>query len=538
MSGMAAGSLIFDTQTDTSGFERGTREIGGQVNDLQGSFDHLGAAIVGAFSVGVITKFGQEIIETTAELQALDAQFEQVFKGSEGAQAIKLMNEQSEELGIHTDRLKSSFNQFGAQLKGAGMESAQVMEGTANATRLAADAAAFYDTTLETSSASLASFLKGNFEAGDAIGVYTNATQMGTSAQEMYGKSWDKLTEAEKQWLLLDKVSQVYELNGAAGQATREQENWSNVTENLRANWERFLTLIGNVLLPVATEIVKVLDSIITGITDLVDAANEGSVMANIIVGVVGGLIALFTGYVTIVLVANTATTLWGIISGGAAVSTGLLAGAFALLTAPITLVILAIAALATVIVLVIKHWDELKVAAAKTWEAVKATWSGVASWFNETFITPIKKAINSILGFAEGLANGFIDAINKIIQALNSIKINIPDWVPKIGGNEFGFDLKPIKRVSIPKLASGAVIPPNSEFMAILGDQKHGTNIEAPLSTIEQAVDNVLSRRGGGSGNATVILQIDGRELARATAPYNSGETMRQGVRLINGVT
>ncbi|WP_312093477.1 hypothetical protein [Aminipila sp.] len=538
MAGTAAGSLIFDTQTDTSGFERGTRDISNETEQLSSSFDNVGKAIATAFSIGVIKSFGQKIIETTADLQALDAQFEQIFKGAEGTEALKLISEQSEELGIHVDRLKGSFNQFGAQLKGAGMESAQAMEGTAKATKLAADAAAFYDTSLETSSASLASFLKGNFEAGDAIGVFTNATQMSVKAQEMYGKSWDKLTEAEKQWLLLDKVSQVYELNGAAGQATREQENWSNVTENLRANWERFLTLIGNVLLPVATEIVKVLDSIITGITDLVDAANEGSVMANIIVGVVGGLIALFTGYVTIVLVANTVTTLWGIISGGAAVSTGLLAGAFALLTAPITLVILAIAALATVIVLVIKHWDELKVAAAKTWEAIKATWSGVASWFNETFITPIKKAINAILGFAEGLANGFIDAINKIIQALNTIKIEIPDWVPKIGGNEFGFDLKPIKRVSIPKLASGAVIPPNSEFMAILGDQKHGTNIEAPLSTIEQAVDNVLSRRGGTGSSMPVIIEIDGRELARAMAPYNTGENMRQGTRLINGVT
>ena len=42
---------------------------------------------------------------------------------------------------------------------------------------------------------------------------------------------------------------------------------------------------------------------------------------------------------------------------------------------------------------------------------------------------------------------------------------------------------------MSIPRLAQGAVIPPNREFMAVLGDQKHGTNIEAPLSTIQEAV-------------------------------------------------
>ncbi|WP_312353936.1 hypothetical protein [Aminipila sp.] len=538
MAGATAGSLVFDTQTDTSGFERGTRDINNQTEQLASSFDNVGKAIATAFSVGVIKSFGQKIIETTANLQALDAQFDQVFKGAEGVKAMETINQQSEDLGIHVDRLKESFNKFGAQVKGSGMDASKALEATKIATTNAADAAAFYDVSLGTASASVASFMKGNFEAGDAIGVFTNAAQMSIRSNEMYGKSWDKLSESERQWLLLDTITKANELSGAAGQAAREQDNWTNVTEDLKAAWARFLELIGKVLLPVATEVVEVIDSIITGITDLIEEANNGSITASIIVGVLGGLVTLLGGLVLAMIAVNTVTTLWTLISGGAAISTGALSAAFAVLTAPITLVILAIAALATIIVVVIKHWDELKIAAAKTWEAIKSTWNGVASWFNETFITPIKKAINAILGFAEGLANGFIDAINKIIQALNTIKIEIPDWVPKIGGNEFGFDLKPIKRVSIPKLASGAVIPPNSEFMAILGDQKHGTNIEAPLSTIEQAVDNVLSRRGGTGGSMPVIIEIDGRELARVMAPYNTGENMRQGTRLINGVT
>lgn len=73
----------------------------------------------------------------------------------------------------------------------------------------------------------------------------------------------------------------------------------------------------------------------------------------------------------------------------------------------------------------------------------------------------------------------------------------------------------------SLPHLAQGAVIPPNREFLAVLGDQKHGTNIEAPLDTIKQAVAEVLAQvnvGGGFNGTIEVPVIIDGREIARAT--------------------
>lgn len=68
-----------------------------------------------------------------------------------------------------------------------------------------------------------------------------------------------------------------------------------------------------------------------------------------------------------------------------------------------------------------------------------------------------------------------------------------------------------------IPKLAAGAVLPPNKPFLALLGDQKSGTNVEAPLSTIEEAVENVLSRRGGAEGPVTIILRVGEQTLGRA---------------------
>lgn len=87
----------------------------------------------------------------------------------------------------------------------------------------------------------------------------------------------------------------------------------------------------------------------------------------------------------------------------------------------------------------------------------------------------------------------------------------------------------------SVPALATGAVIPPNAPFMAILGDQRHGTNIEAPLSTIEQALDNVLSRRGG-SGKTEITLKFNGdlAGLARLLKPEIDKESSRIGVSLV----
>lgn len=108
-----------------------------------------------------------------------------------------------------------------------------------------------------------------------------------------------------------------------------------------------------------------------------------------------------------------------------------------------------------------------------------------------------IKKTINSILGGIEALANGVIKGMNFVIKALNKLSFDVPDWIPVIGGKKFGFNLKELQTISLPRLAEGAVIPPNKEFMAVLGDQSHGTNIEAPLDTIKQAVAEVMANNG-----------------------------------------
>lgn len=91
------------------------------------------------------------------------------------------------------------------------------------------------------------------------------------------------------------------------------------------------------------------------------------------------------------------------------------------------------------------------------------------------------------------------------------------------------------ISSYPIPALASGAVIPPNREFLAVLGDQTRGTNIEAPISEIEAAVARGIQRAGGtGGGDTTVILEVDRQVLGRVTYRANQAESRRVGVELV----
>jgi len=506
MAGTRAGSLIFDTKIDSGGFEKGLNDIDNKSENIAKSFDKIGSAIIAAFSINAIKNFGLSIIETTAELQAMDAQFEQIFQGSEGEAAMKAINEQSEELGIHADRLTGSFNKFGAQLKGAGLDAKKALEGTSKATELAADAAAFYDVSLETSSASLASFLKGNFEAGDAIGVFTNATQMSVKATEMYGKSWDKLTEAEKQWLLLDKVSSVYELNGAVGQSKRESDNWTNSVENLKATWASFKKSIGADLLNNVTGIIQGLTVALEGLSEIMQENPEATK------AFMDTLIAFLASLTTYLAVKNISSLVTGLSVA--------LNGFDLALASPATKVAL----LAGAILLLSNMWSKLL-----------DTIIGFDA-FSQVII--ILEALTAV-AFAAALAMGVFTTAASMGAAGLVIAASVAALIASIKIAESSAKKSSSSARSLPRLATGAVIPPNGEFIATLGDQKYGKNLEAPEGLIRQIMRDELSRNGGASSSSTtVVMQIDGKEFARATAPYNAGETQRRGTRLINGVT
>lgn len=194
--------------------------------------------------------------------------------------------------------------------------------------------------------------------------------------------------------------------------------------------------------------------------------------------------------------------------------------------------------------------WDGIKKKASDIWEDIKKVWGSAKSWFEEHVTKPlgdaftaavdkIKEAVNAAIGKVEGLINSVIKGVNWLIDQLNKIRFDVPDWVPGIGGRNFGFNISHVQEVKLPRLANGAVIPPNQQFAAILGDQRSGTNLEAPGGLIRQLVaegvtEAIRTASGfGNTGNMTVIMEIDGREFGRASYKYGTAEQQRVGVRL-----
>lgn len=202
--------------------------------------------------------------------------------------------------------------------------------------------------------------------------------------------------------------------------------------------------------------------------------------------------------------------------------------------------IMLAISAVVAIIIVCIRHWDEIKAVALDCWNKIKEAWIKAGDWFHKNVTEPvtnfftgmwdgikkaftmafdfIKKAfknyVNGWINIVENFINFFVNGINFLIKGINKLSFDIPEWFPVGGGSKFGFDIPVIPKVQIPRLAQGAVIPPNQQFAAILGDQQHGRNLEAPEGLIRQIV-----RDEAGNVYADVLRAInDSKVGSKAT--------------------
>ncbi len=141
----------------------------------------------------------------------------------------------------------------------------------------------------------------------------------------------------------------------------------------------------------------------------------------------------------------------------------------------------------------------------------------------------------NPVTRFVKKLANCVIGIINEIISAINDMFHLSYSGLKLLGKTIIpAFDVKLVNIPKIPLLAQGAVIPPNKEFLAVLGDQRHGTNIEAPLETIKQALAEVLASQGGSNGDINITFTGDLAQLGRVLKPVIDKEGRRVGSGLI----
>ncbi len=206
-------------------------------------------------------------------------------------------------------------------------------------------------------------------------------------------------------------------------------------------------------------------------------------------------------------------------------------------LTSPMGVVRAAASALAGGINALIKSWGGVGTIATTVWGNIKSVWGTVADWFQSRVFGPLGNYLRLLADVAIGVVNTllmiFVGVINAVIKTLNLLSFKVPDWVPGLGGKRFGFQIKPVETPQIPYLAQGAVLPANKPFLAMVGDQKHGTNVEAPLATIQQAVAEVMGEQTGAilSGfEASIGVQKD---ILEAVLGIRIGDaTIAQAVR------
>lgn len=167
----------------------------------------------------------------------------------------------------------------------------------------------------------------------------------------------------------------------------------------------------------------------------------------------------------------------------------------------------------------------------AAAWGAVKEFWTkNVAPIFTAVWWEKLgKTCVNGLIAGIEGGINGIIAAfesmINYVVSGLNRISLEIPDWVPEVGGLTFGFNIPKAKfgRVKIPRLAAGAVIPANREFLAVLGDQKSGVNVEAPALLIKKMASEAISEAGLGDFAAAMSSGVSSGVASALSAGISS---------------
>lgn len=276
------GQIALELDLNSDEFKNQLKNLGKTANEsankitssFGGAFKKIAAAATAAFSAAAVIKFGKDCVESAASVSAANSQFAQTF-GDLQSNAEAAMQKVAKASGIVQTRLQGVGTSIYAFAKTTGMDSANALSMMEEALQVTADSAAYYDRSLEDTAESLKSFLKGNYENDAALGLSCTETTRNAAANKLYGKSFQDLSEAQKQLTLLQMVKDANALSGAMGQAARESNGWENVTGNLKEAWNQFLAVVGQPILQAATAVIQQITSAIQTLTGYANEATK-----------------------------------------------------------------------------------------------------------------------------------------------------------------------------------------------------------------------------------------------------------------------
>ena len=406
--------------------------------------------------------FAVSAIESAADVKAQVAQFEQTF-GDLADTAREKMNGVAEATGIVPTRLQSAFSQFYAYARSSGMESAQALQFAEKASYAAADAAAYYDRSLEEATEQVLAYTKGNFANDAALGFASTEATRTAQAMKSLGKEYKDLdvTAGETTQVLLDQIIASQNLSGAAGQASREMDGWENVQGNLNETWKQFQARVGT---PVLENLIPIIQNITSEFENWMNNVDWDAFGKNIdnfvnaiidygpvIISTLSGIAAGFVAWN----IASLISGISGIVSGAKNMADvfPLVAKAMQALSAnPIGAVITLVATLATTIITLWNTNEEFRNGVIEIWDRIKEGIGNAVDGIVHFFTVTVPQAFNKVLDFVktnwQGLLlllvnpfagafkllydnfDGFRNAVNTLVERIKTAFINMKDGI------------------------------------------------------------------------------------------------------------
>lgn len=483
----------------------GYLEVGAKT--AKGGFTDTSTAIDGLTSV--MNAYGQTGVESMQKIADIMVTTQNMGKTTVDELARSLYNviPTASALGVSFEQVGASMAAMTAQGTPTSVATTQMRQLLVELSKAGSQVS---DTFIQTAGVSFQQFISQGNTLSDALGVMEKAAQQnGVQLKDMFSSVEAGNAAMQLTGTGAEKFAQSLVGMEQAGGAVEQAFNKMN--KGAKATWDKFLVRFNTFSIQVGDVLAPALVTILDLVSPLLDLFGKlpGPIQTTIVV--IGALAAMvgpvlvFTG--SVITAMTTLSTTFGIATPSVA-SFGVALNASIW---PITLTVIAIGALIAAGVALYQNWDGVVA-------GLKVIWQGFADFFImlweglKTGITAIIEGITAPIKF---MINGIIDGINFMTNGLNKIKINVPSWVPIMGGSTFGFNIP-----TIPRFHTGGVYHSGTaggEGLALLRD---GERIVTPEQQARGTYANSQS------SNQTIIIQnvLDGTVLGETVLNYMNG--------------